>query len=216
MQITAQAVKDLRERTGLGMMDCKKALQETGGNMEEAVTWLRKKGLAKSSKLASRIASEGTITSYIHGAGKIGVMVEVNCETDFTARNDAFQQLAKDIAMHIAAANPSYLAREDVPSDIVDRERDIARGQMKDSGKPENIIEKIIDGKIDKFYQENCLMEQGYVKDPSKSIQTMVNENIATIGEKITIRRFERYALGEGLEKRSDNFAEEVAKQVAG
>ncbi|MCB1042219.1 MAG: translation elongation factor Ts [Acidobacteria bacterium] len=214
MSISAQAVKELRERTGLGMMDCKKALQETNGNMEDAVTWLRKKGLAKSSKLASRIASEGAVTSYIHGAGKIGVLLEVNCETDFTARNDDFQQLAKDIAMHIAAANPAYLSREDVPGDIVEKEREIARDQLKNSGKPAQIIEKITDGKIDKFYSDVCLLEQSFVKDNNKTIQELVNDNVAKIGEKITIRRFVRYALGEGLEKRSDNFAEEVAKQV--
>ncbi len=214
MTITAQAVKELRERTGLGMMDCKKALQETQGNMEDAVTWLRKKGLAKSSKLASRIASEGTVTSYIHAGGKIGVLVEVNCETDFTARNDAFQDLAKDVAMHIAAANPTYLSRDEVPADLIERERDIARDQMKASGKPENIIEKIADGKIEKFYQDHCLLEQGFVKEASKSIQTMINEKVATIGEKITIRRYARYALGEGLEKKANNFADEVAKQV--
>lgn len=214
MAISASAVKELRERTGLGMMDCKKALEETNGNFDEAVDWLRKKGMTKSNKLQSRIASEGTVHAYVHAGGKIGVLVEVNCETDFTARNEGFLDLTKDIAMHIAAANPLYLTSDEIPANIIEKEREIAREQMANSGKPEQVIEKIIDGKIAKYYEENCLLEQGFVKEPSKKVKDMVNEKVATIGEKITIRRFTRYALGEGLEKRVDNFAEEVAKQV--
>lgn len=214
MSISAKDVKELRERTGLGMMDCKKALQENNGNMEEAVTWLRKKGLAKSAKVAGRVASEGTVTSYIHGGGKIGVLLELNCETDFTARNEEFQELARDIALHIAAANPRYLTREEVTQDILDKEREIARDQALAAGKPEKVVDRIVEGKMDKYYSENCLLEQIYVKDNKKSIQDIINEKIAKIGEKMTVRRFARYALGEGLEKRQDNFAEEVAKQI--
>jgi len=214
MSISAKMVKELRDRTGLGMMDCKKALNETNGDMEAAVTWLRKKGLAKSAKLEHRIASEGTVASYIHAGGKIGVLLELNCETDFTAKNDEFQTLAKDIAMHIAAANPSFLDRESVPADLVEKEREIARDQMKESGKPENVIEKIVDGKMDRFYKDNCLVEQIWVKDSKKTIKTLIDEKVATIGEKMTIRRFVRYQLGEGLKKREENFADEVAKQM--
>lgn len=214
MSITAKAVKELRDRTGLGMMDCKKALKENNGNMEEAITWLRKKGMAKTTKLAGRIASEGTVTSYVHGGGKIGVLVEVNCETDFTARNDQFQDLARDIAMHIAAAAPRYLSREEVTDAILAKEREIARDQAIASGKPEAVVERIVNGKMEKFYEENCLLEQNFVKDPSKSVTDMINDKVQKIGEKITVRRFARYAMGEGLEKRQDNFAEEVAKQT--
>jgi elongation factor Ts len=214
MSISAKAVKELRDKTGLGMMDCKKALSETNGNMEEAVVWLRKKGLAKSSKLASRIAAEGTVASYIHAGGKIGVLLEINCETDFTARNDEFQELAKDITMQIAAANPAYLSRESIPENILEREREISREQLKGSGKPDNIIDKIIEGKLKKFSQEHCLLEQPFIKDTDKSVQDLINEAMGKIGEKISVRRFARYALGEGLEKRQDDFAAEVAKQA--
>ncbi len=214
MSVSAKVVKELRERTGLGMMDCKKALQETNGNIDNAIDWLRKKGMAKSAKLATRVASEGTVSSYIHGGGKIGVLLEVNCETDFTARNDQFQSLAKDICMHIAAANPRFLNREEVTEDILGKEREIAREQALASGKPEQFIERIVTGKLDKFYEENCLLEQKYIKEPSKSVQAMIDSLVASIGEKITVRRFVRYQLGEGLAKREDNFAEEVAKQA--
>jgi len=216
MTISAKTVKELRDRTGLGMMDCKKALKETNGNVEEAITWLRKKGMAKSAKLAGRIASEGMVTSYIHGGGKIGVLLELNCETDFTARNDGFQDLAKDIAMHIAAANPRFLDEEEVTDAVLSQEREIARDQALASGKPEAVVDRIVDGKMKKFYEENCLLNQKFVKDPQKSIQEIINERVASIGEKITVRRFTRYQLGEGLEKRQDNFAEEVAKQAGG
>lgn len=214
MSISAKAVKELRERTGLGMMDCKKALSETNGNMEEAITWLRKKGLAKSAKVAGRVASEGTVISYIHAGGKIGVLLELNCETDFTARNEEFQALARDIAMHIAAANPKYLGRDEVTEGMLSKEREIARDQALAAGKPEKVVDRIVEGKMEKFYEENCLLEQTFVKDNKKSIQDIINEKVAKIGEKMTVRRFTRYALGEGLEKRQDNFAEEVAKQV--
>ncbi len=214
MTISAKVVKELRDRTGLGMMDCKKALSETNGNIDDAVTWLRKKGMAKSAKLATRIASEGAVASYIHGGGKIGVLLEVNCETDFTARNDGFLALVKDIAMHVAAANPQFLSREDVTADILEKEREIARDQALASGKPEGVIDRIAEGKVKKFYEENCLLEQKFVKENSKSVQDVINEKVASIGEKITVRRFVRYQLGEGLAKREDNFAEEVAKQA--
>ncbi len=214
MEISASVVKELRERTGLGMMDCKKALGETNGNIEQAIDLLRKKGLAKSAKLAGRIASEGTVTAYIHGAGKIGVLLELNCETDFTARNENFLALAKDIAMHIAAANPRFLNRESVTQDVLDRERDIAKAQVIASGKPEAIADKIVEGKMGKFYEESCLLDQYFVKDNSKTVQTLIAEAVQAIGEKITVRRFVRYQMGEGLEKREDNFAEEVARQT--
>jgi elongation factor Ts len=214
MTISAKAVKDLRDRTGLGMMDCKKALQETNGNIEEAITWLRKKGMAKSTKLANRVASEGAVTSYIHAGGKIGVLIELNCETDFTARNEDFQSLARDIAMHIAATNPRYLSRDEVTDELLDKEREIARDQAIASGKPEQVVERIVSGKMEKFYEDNCALEQKFVKDSSKTVQEFINERIASIGEKISLRRFVRYELGEGLAKKEENFAEEVAKQM--
>ena len=213
MSVSAKQVKELRDRTGLGMMDCKKALGETNGDVEEAITYLRKKGKAKSAKLAGRIASEGTVISYVH-SGRIGVLLEVNCETDFTGRNDNFQALAKDIAMHIAAAKPRFLSRDEVTQELLDKEREIARDQTLASGKPEHIVDKIVDGKMNKFFSENCLLEQYWVKDSKKTIQELVAEKTQSIGEKITIRRFERYEMGEGLEKRVDNFVEEVAKQA--
>jgi elongation factor Ts len=213
MSITAQTVKELRDRTGLGMMDCKKALAETNGDMEEAITWLRKKGMTKSAKLAGRIASEGTVTSYVHGGGKVGVLLELNCETDFTARNEQFQILAKDIAMHIAAAAPRFVSREEVSQADLDKEKEIAREQALNSGKPAQVVDRIVAGKLEKYYEEFCLLEQKFVKDTSKTIQEIINEKVAAIGEKMSVRRFVRYQLGEGLEKRVDNFAEEVAKQ---
>jgi len=211
-EITAAAVKELREKTGAGMMDCKKALGETGGDMEKAIDWLRQKGLSAAAKKAGRAATEGAIASYIHGNGRIGVLVEVNCETDFVARNDAFQELVRDIAMHIAAAAPQYVRREEVDPAVLERELDVYRGQLKEQGKPEKIWDKILEGKREKFYSEICLMEQAFVKDPDKSVQQLVNEAVAKIGENITVRRFARFVLGEGLEKKSENFAEEIAK----
>lgn len=214
MSVSAKMVKELRDRTGLGMMDCKRALGETAGNLDEAVIYLRKKGMAKSAKLASRVASEGTVISYVHAGGKIGVLLEVNCETDFTGRNDIFQSLAKDIAMHVAAANPRFLNSEEVSQEVLDQEREIARAQALGEGKPEKIVDRIVEGKLSKYYEENCLLNQKFVKEPKKTVQQIIDGVVLTIGEKVTVRRFARYQLGEGLAKREDNFAEEVAKQA--
>ncbi|BDV43521.1 elongation factor Ts [Geotalea uraniireducens] len=211
MSITAAQVNELRKVTGAGLMDCKKALTETGGDQEKAIDYLRKKGLAAASKKAGRIASEGMVGSYIHAGGKIGVLIEVNCETDFVARNENFQAFVKDIAMHIAAASPLYVRREEVPADVIEREKDIYRAKAKESGKPDNIIEKIIEGQVNKFFADICLLEQQYVKDSDKSVQQYLNETIAAIGENISVRRFVRYALGEGLAKKETDFAAEVA-----
>ncbi len=199
MSVTAEMVKKLREQTGAGMMDCKKALTEANGDFDKAVDILRKKGLAAAAKKAGRATSEGLIGSYVH-MDKIGVLVEVNCETDFVARTDDFRQLVKDIAMHIAAANPRYLSREDVPSDVIEKEKDIYRDQIK--GKPEHVIEKILEGKLEKFYSENCLLEQIFVKDPDqkKTIKDLVNEMIVKLGENIVVKRFVRFQLGEEKE----------------
>jgi len=209
--ITAAQVSELRKVTGAGLMDCKKALAETGGDQEKAIDYLRKKGLAAASKKAGRIASEGIVGSYIHGGGKIGVLVEVNCETDFVAKNEAFQVFVKDIAMHIAAASPLYVRREEVPGDLLEREKDIYRAKAKETGKPDAIIEKIVEGQINKFYGDICLLEQAFVKDPDKTIQTYLNETIASIGENMSIRRFTKFVLGEGLAKKESDFAAEVA-----
>ncbi|GAM11393.1 elongation factor Ts [Geobacter sp. OR-1] len=211
MSISAAQVNELRKVTGAGLMDCKKALQETGGDQEKAVDYLRKKGLAAASKKAGRVASEGSVGSYIHAGGKIGVLVEVNCETDFVAKNENFQNFVKDIAMHIAAASPQFVRREEVSSDVLEREKEIYRSKARESGKPDNIIEKIIEGQVNKFYADICLLEQAYVKDPDKTVQTYLNETIATIGENMSIRRFARFVLGEGLEKKESDFAAEVA-----
>ncbi len=213
---TAKDVALLRARTNAGMMDCKKALTECDGDFEKATQWLREKGMAAASKKSGRIASEGVVGSYIHMGGKIGVLVEVNCETDFVARTDAFNALVKDIAMQIAAANPKYVSRDEVPADVLEKEKQILRAQAKNEGKPEAIIEKMVEGRVVKFYKDFCLLDQDFVKDSSKTIQTVLNEATLTIGEKITVRRFARYEMGEGLEKRQDNLAEEVAKQMAG
>lgn len=213
---TPQDVAKLRAITGAGMMDCKKALVETNGDMDKATTWLREKGIAAASKKASRIAAEGIVSSYIHMGGKIGVLVEVNCETDFVAKSDAFVALVKDIAMQIAAAKPLYVNVEDVDTSALEAEKEILRAQALNEGKPEHIVEKMVEGRIKKYYSEVCLYEQPFVKDGSKTIRDVVNEAVLTIGEKIAIRRFVRYEMGEGLEKRKDNLAEEVAKQIAG
>jgi elongation factor Ts len=211
-EVTAAAVKELREKTGAGMMDCKKALTQSGGDMDKAIDWLREKGLAAAQKKASRIAAEGTVTSYIHGGGRIGVLLEINCETDFVGRGEAFQQLAKEIAMQIAAASPKYVRREEVPETELEHEREVYRAQLKEQGKPEKIWDKIVEGKIEKYYKDVCLLEQPWVRDPDKTIQQVVNEAIAKTGENISVRRFARYALGEGLQKKSEDFASEVAK----
>lgn len=199
--VTPEQVKELRERTGAGVMDCKKALTESNGDMEKAIIILREKGLAKAAKKAGRVAAEGIIDSYIHGNGRIGVLVEVNCETDFVARNDEFKNLVKDIAMQIAAANPKYISREDVPQDIVQKEREILKTQAINEGKPEHIAEKIVDGRIEKFFEENCLMDQPFIKDPDKKISQLIMEKIAIIGENITVSRFTRYERGEAVRK---------------
>ncbi|MGN1223248.1 MAG: translation elongation factor Ts [Christensenellales bacterium] len=211
---TAEDVKKLREMTGVGMLDCRNALNATEGNIEKAVEFLREKGMAAAAKKASRIAAEGVVQSYIHMGGKIGVLVEINCETDFVARSDNFIALTKDIAMQIAAANPKYVSISEIPEDIVAKEREIVKATVMNeaSNKPAQIIEKMVDGKMNKFYKEVCLYEQEFVKDPSKTITQVMNEAIQSIGEKLTIRRFTRYEMGEGLEKRKENFAEEVAK----
>jgi elongation factor Ts len=212
--ITASMVKDLRTKTGAGMMDCKKALAATDGDMDKAVDFLREKGLAAAAKKASRIAAEGLVYSYIHGNGRIGVLVEVNCETDFVAQTDNFKSLCKDIAMQIAAVKPTYLKREEVPQSVIDHEKEVLRIQALNEGKPEKIVEKMTIGRIEKFYKENCLMEQPFIKDPDKDITQVINENIAKIGEKIDIRRYTRYELGDGLEKRNDDFVSEVMAQA--
>lgn len=211
MSVTAAQVNELRKATGAGLMDCKKALTETGGDLEKAIDNLRKKGLASASKKAGRAATEGLVSSYIHAGGKIGVLVEVNCETDFVAKNENFQAFVKDVAMHVAAAAPQYVRREEVPADLLEREKEIYRAKARETGKPDNIIEKIIEGQINKFYAEICLLEQPYVKDTDKTVQTYLNETIAAIGENISIRRFARYVLGEGLAKKECDFAAEVA-----
>lgn len=213
-EITAALVKELRERTGAGMMDCKKALAATEGDMDKAIDFLREKGLAAAAKKAGRIAAEGLVESYIHGGGRIGVLVEVNCETDFVAKTDAFKSLVKDIAMHIAAANPSYLRREEVPAAELEHEKMVLSEQARNEGKPEKIIEKMVTGRIEKYYKEVCLLEQPFVKDPDKTISDLITESIAKIGENIAIRRFTRYQLGEGIEKKQEDFSAEVMSFV--
>lgn len=214
MAVTAEMVKQLRDKTGAGMMDCKRALTDADGDMERASEILREKGLASASKKAGRVAAEGLVESYIHGAGRIGVLVEVNCETDFVGKNEDFKALVKDIAMHIAASNPQYVRREEVPADVVEKEREILKNQTLNEGKPANIVDKIVEGRIDKFHKDICLMEQMFVKEPDKSIEQLVKEKIAQIGENISIRRFARFVVGEGIEKKQENFAEEVMAQI--
>ena len=208
--ITAEMVKTLRERTGAGMMDCKKALTATEGNMDKAIDFLREKGLAAEAKKADRIATDGLVESYIHAGGRIGVLVEINCETDFVAKTDDFKTLVKDIAMHIAAANPLYVLREEVPAEILTHEREILKAQAINEGKPENIAEKMVEGRIEKYYKDHCLMDQIFVKDGESTITELIKSNIAKMGENITIRRFARFNLGEGLEKKETDFAAEV------
>jgi elongation factor Ts len=215
MEVTAQMVKQLRERTGAPMMDCKAVLGEAKGDIEAAVDLLRKKGLAAAAKKAGRITAEGAVGSYIHAGGKIGVLVEVNCETDFVARTEAFQELVKDIAMHVAAADPRFVTREEVTPEVLERERAILREQALASGKPAAIVEKMVEGRLEKFYAESVLVDQPFVKDPDKTVGQLIAERVGKIGENIKIRRFARYKLGEGIEKRSDDFAAEVAAQAA-
>ena len=214
MAITASLVNELRQKTGAGMMDCKKALEESAGDLEKAVEVLRKKGLSAAAKKAGRIATEGAIGSYIHMGGKIGVLLEINCETDFVSQNDIFQGLVKDISLHIAANKPQYVLPEEIPADVLAKEKEIARDQALQSGKPAEVAEKIVEGKILKYYDEVCLMNQAYLKDPEKKVSTIIQEMVAKIGENIKVRRFVRWELGEGLEKKSNDFAAEVAAQA--
>ncbi|MGI5902238.1 MAG: translation elongation factor Ts [Desulfitobacteriia bacterium] len=213
-KISAAQVKDLREKTGAGMMDCKQALTECNGDMEKAVDFLRKKGLAAAAKKEGRVAAEGLVESYIHGGGRIGVLVEVNCETDFVARGEEFKQFVRDIAMQIAASKPQYLSKEDVPTDVLEHEKQILRAQAINEGKPEKIVDKMVEGRIAKFYQEVCLLEQPFIKDPDILVKDLLLQQTAKMGEKIAIRRFTRFELGEGIEKRQEDFAAEVMKEI--
>ncbi|HKA33819.1 MAG TPA: translation elongation factor Ts [Candidatus Binatia bacterium] len=201
MEVNASTVKELREKTGAGMMDCKKALAECAGNLEKAVDYLRQKGLAAAAKKMSRVAAEGLVGAYIHAGGKIGVMVELDCETDFVARTPEYQALLKDIAMQVAAASPRYIRREDVPAEEIERERTIYRSQVLEQGKPEKIVDKIVEGKLDRFYSEICLVEQAFIKDPDKKVGDLLRDAVARMGENIQVRRFMRYQVGEGVEK---------------
>ncbi|MCT4633735.1 MAG: translation elongation factor Ts [Firmicutes bacterium] len=215
MAVTASMVKELRQATGAGMLECKKVLTETDGNIDEAIKLLRERGLAKAAKKADRIAAEGSVVSYIHGGGRIGVLVEINSETDFVAKNEEFQAFTKDVAMQIAAANPKYVRREEVPADEIEKEKEILTQQALNEGKPAQIVEKMVVGRINKYYKEVCLLEQAFIKDPDMTIEQLLKEKIAKIGENLNIRRFTRYEVGEGLEKKEENFAEEVAKQMS-
>lgn len=212
--VSPSDIAKLRSETGAGMMDCKNALDEAGGNMEQAVEMLRKKGILKAAKRAGKIAAEGAVVSYIHAGGKIGVLVEVNCETDFVAKTHGFQTFANDIAMHIAASRPLYVSRADVPDEILGKEKDIYKEQLLAEGKPDAMLEKIVEGKLKKFYADACLLEQSFIKDEDKTIEQLLTERTAEIGEKISIRRFARYELGEGIEKETKDFADEVAAQL--
>ncbi len=213
MAFTALDVKALREKTGLGMMDCKKAMEENNGDIEQAIEWLRKKGMAASAKKADRIAAEGIVEAYIHPGGRVGVLVEVNAETDFVARNEAFQRLVKEIAMHIAAADPAprFVTKEEVTQEFLDTEKRIATEQALATGKPANIIERIVEGKMNSIFKEVCLLEQPFIMNPDLTIQQYLSQRTAEIGEKLSIRRFTKYIMGEGLQKRSEDFAAEVA-----
>ena len=214
--VTAGGIKALRDKTGAGMMECKKALTEAEGNEARAIEILRERGLASAKKKEGRVAAEGVVASYIHMGGKVGVLVEVNCETDFAARSDEFQQLVKDIAMHIAAAEPRYVARDEVTAETLDKEREIARAQAKNdpknANKPDQVIDKIVEGRLNKFYEEFVLLDQPFIKEPAKTVGELVTEKVSAIREAITIRRFTRYKMGEGLTKRGDDFGDEVAK----
>lgn len=204
MSVTAEHVRDLREKTGAGMMDCKKALVETNGDFEKAIEWLRKKGMASAEKKAGRATKEGSVSSYIHAGGKVGVLVEINCETDFVARTEQFQAFVKDVAMHVAAASPRWVNPTEIPADVISKEKEIAIAQMKDTGKPAAVLEKIAEGKLNKFYTETCLLEQPFIKDGDKKVADILKETIAALGENISIRRFARFALGEDLANSQD------------
>ncbi len=202
--VTPQMIKELRERTQAGMMDCKRALEETGGDMEKAVAWLREKGMAAAAKKAGRVAAEGLIESYIHPGGRVGVLIEVNCETDFVARNESFQQLVKDLAMQVAAAKPLYVSREEVPESVLEEERRILRTAALNEGKPEHIVDKIVTGRIEKYLEEICLVDQPFIKDPDRKVRDLIQEQIATLGENITVRRFARFERGEDTGGQAD------------
>ena len=212
-KISASLIKELREKTGAGMMDCKKALAETDGNMDKAFDYLREKGLSSVAKKSSRITSEGLVDSYIHG-GRIGVLIEVNSETDFVAKNDEFKRFVRDMAMQVAAVNPKYISREEVPEEELAHEKEVLTEQARQEGKPEKIIEKMVEGRLEKFYEEIVLLDQKFIKDSDKKVKDILNDLIAKIGENIKIRRFVRFEVGEGLEKKNEDFAEEVAKQM--
>ena len=212
----SEDIKTLREQTGAGMLDCKKALEQNGGDMNKAADWLREQGIAKAAKKQSRIAAEGSVFLYNHMNGKIGVMLELNCESDFVAKNEDFQTLGHDICLHIAANAPKYVRREEVDASDLDKEKEILRAQVINEGKPEAMADKIVEGKIKKYYKDVCLVEQDFVKNPDITVEQLINEAILKIGEKITIRRFARFVMGEGLEKKNDNLAEEVEKQIKG
>lgn len=214
MAYTKNDIMTLKEKTGVGISDCKKALDATDGDMDKAIEFLREKGMATAKKKESRVAAEGIVDSYIHLGGKIGVLVEVNCETDFVARNEKFREFVHDVALQIAASNPSYVRREDVPAEVLEHEKEILRVQAKNEGKPEKIIEKMVEGRVIKFYQDFVLLDQAFVKDPSKNIQGYLNEVTQAIGEKISIRRFVRYAMGEGLEKKVDTTLDEIQSAI--
>jgi elongation factor Ts len=217
-EVTASAVKSLREKSGAGMIDCKNALVEANGDETSAMEILRKKGMAQAGKKAGRVTAEGAVGSYIHMGGKVGVLVEINCESDFVSRGEEFQQLVKDVAMHIAATDPQWTNRDEVPAAALDKEREILMDQLKNdpknANKPEEVLTKIIEGRLNKFYEDNVLIDQPFVKDPSKTLGELVAEKIGTIKENITIRRFSRFKMGEGIEKRADDFAAEVASMV--
>lgn len=217
---TSEQIKELRERTGSGILECKKALTENGDNIEKAIDWLRSRGMAKAGAKSSRQATEGLVEAYIHAGGKVGVLVEINCETDFVARNENFRAMVRDIAMHIAASSPQYVSREEIPSDVMDRERQVqtdrtlAEEKPGSKPKPAAVVQKIVDGRMDKFYEEVCLLDQKFIKDDTKTVDAVIKAQVATIGENIRIRRFVRFVLGEGLEKKSTDFAAEVAAAV--
>ena len=214
MEVTASLIKDLRERTGAGMADCKKALVEVDGDIDKAIDYLRTKGLAKAAKKAGREATEGSVVSYIHGGGRIGVLVEINCETDFVARNEDFQAFSREVSLQIAAMNPQFVRKDEVSADVVERERAVLLAKAKESGKPEPVIQKMVDGQISKWMKEICLLDQPFVKNPDKTMEQVQQELISKIGENIKIRRFVRFELGEGLEKKKGDFAAEVAAQA--
>ncbi|MBA3818030.1 MAG: translation elongation factor Ts [Deltaproteobacteria bacterium] len=214
MEVTATLIKDLRERTGAGMSDCKKALVEVDGDMDKAIDYLRTKGLAKAAKKAGREATEGSVVSYIHGGGRIGVLVEINCETDFVARNEDFQAFSREVALQIAAMNPQFVRKDEVSADVIEKERAVLLAKAKESGKPDQVVQKMVDGQITKWMKEICLLDQPFVKDPDKTIEQIQQALVAKIGENIKVRRFVRFELGEGLEKKKGDFAAEVAAQA--